>query len=139
MSFAIKFDEIQVPIIDDDIKKAMTTWLEKNSYLSIEIKSDTSLRNTVSGVHATTGKRLIIECAGESATGFQLPRSWPNVASAILSSLIEIENQTNSNEVGVAFPDTQAYRHQMINLDAFCKKIGIAVYWVSKDGQIRQE
>jgi hypothetical protein len=125
-----------VPIIEDDVKKAMETWLNAQGYSNVEARLGTRQGYDVEGKHPTSGKRLIIECKGEATTGDQHSRSWPNVASALLTSLNETEKLENTNDVGVAFPDTKEYRGRMSLLQEFCKRQNIFVYWVSENGQV---
>lgn len=127
-----------MPIIEDDVKKAMEAWLKTQGYSDIVARLGTRQGYDVEGVHPTSGKRLVIECKGEARTGSQHNRSWPNVASALFTSLNETEDIKNSNDVAVAFPDTKEYRGRMNLLQAFCKRQGISVYWVDEDGQVTQ-
>ena len=127
-----------MPIIEDDVKAAMEAWLKAQNYVDVEARLGTRQGYDVEGKHPTSGKRLVIECKGEASTGNQHSRSWPNVASAILTSLNETENLEKENEVGMAFPDTNEYRERMRLLQDFCKRQNIFVYWVSENGQVTQ-
>lgn len=127
-----------MPIFEDAVKNAMGTWLTSKGYSSVQVRLGTRQGYDVEGVSPISGKRLVIECKGEAQTGGQHSRSWTNVASAILTSLDETENTENSNDVALAFPDTKEYRHRMRNLQVFCKKQCIAVFWVAEDAQIKQ-
>ncbi len=125
-------------IIEDDVKRAMVSWLTTQGYSSVEARLGTRQGYDVEGKHPASGKRLVIECKGEASTGDQHSRSWSNVASAILTSLNETEELENANDVGVAFPDTKEYRGRMSLLHAFCKRQNIFVYWVAENGQVTQ-
>ncbi len=125
-------------ILEDDVKKAMEGWLKTQGYLDVKARLGTRQGYDVEGIHQPSGKRLVIECKGEAATGDQHSRSWPNVASAILTSLNETEDISNSNAVAIAFPNTKEYRARMSLLEDFCKRQHIAVYWVSEDGRVEQ-
>jgi hypothetical protein len=127
-----------VPIIEDDVKRAMETWLKAQGYSNVEARLGTRQGYDVEGKHPTSGKRLVIECKGEATTGNQHSRSWSNVASAMLTSLNETEELENTNDVGVAFPDTKEYRGRMSLLQAFCIRQNIFVYWVTENGQVTQ-
>jgi hypothetical protein len=127
-----------VPIIEDNVKKAMEIWLEVQGYSNVKARLGTRQGYDVEGKHPTSGKRLVIECKGEATTGDQHSRSWSNVASAMLTSLNETEESENANDVGVAFPDTKEYRGRMNLLQAFCKRQNIFVYWVAETGQVTQ-
>ena len=127
-----------MPIIEDDVKSAMAAWLKAQNYVDVEARLGTRQGYDVEGIHPTSGKRLVIECKGEASTGSQHSRSWPNVASAILTSLNETEDLEKENEVGMAFPDTSEYRGRMRLLQAFCKRQNVSVYWVSENGQVTQ-
>ena len=127
-----------MPIIEDDVKSAVEAWLKVQNYVDVEARLGTRQGYDVEGKHPTSGKRLVIECKGEASTGNQHSRSWPNVASAILTSLNETEDLESDNEVGIAFPDTSEYRGRMCLLQTFCKRQNISVYWVSENGQVTQ-
>jgi hypothetical protein len=127
-----------MPIIEDDVKRAMGNWLKAKGYIDVEIRLGTRQGHDVEGKNPITGKRLVIECKGEAKTGNQHSKSWPNVASALLTSLNEIENPKNTNNVGVALPDTKEYRDRMQLLQVFCSKQAINVFWISQGMQVEQ-
>ena len=127
-----------MPIIEDDVKKAMEMWLKKKGYSNVKIRLGTSTGDDVEAFDPTSGRHLVIECKGEAKTGDQWARSWGNVSAAILTSLNKTENPENSNDVAIAFPDTKEYRDRMSNLQPFCTRQGISVYWVSEDSQVKQ-
>lgn len=127
-----------MPIVEDDVKNAMKGFLEGNGFTSVKAQLGTRQGYDVEGVNPATGKLLVIECKGEASTGSQHSRSWPNVASAILTSLNESEDPESYNEVALAFPDTQEYRGRMKLLQIFCSRQNIAVYWVSENGGVQQ-
>ncbi len=125
-----------MPIVEDDVKRAMEAWLKTQGYSDVEARLGTRQGYDVEGKHPTSGKRLVIECKGEATTGDQHSRSWTNVASAMLTSLNETEDLENSNGVGLAFPDTKEYRGRMSLLQEFCKRQNIFVYWVAENGYV---
>jgi len=127
-----------MPIVEDNVKQAMEAWLASAGYSDVVARLGTRQGYDVEGKHPTSGKRLVIECKGEATTGDQHSRSWTNVASAILTSLNETEDSANTNDVGLAFPDTNEYRGRMSLLQAFCKRQNILVYWVAENGQVTQ-
>ena len=127
-----------MPIIEDDIKVAMVSFLKDQGSTSVKVQLGTRQGYDVEGANPVTGRTLVIECKGEAKTGSQHSRSWPNVASAILTSLNELEDPLSSNEVAMAFPDTNEYRERMRLLQPFCKRQGIDVYWVSENKSVRK-
>ena len=127
-----------MPIIEDNVKKAMEAWLKEKGYVSVEARLSTRQGYDVEGVNPTTGKRLVIECRGEAQTGDQHSRSWGNVASALLTSLNETEDPRNNHDVGIAFPDTKEYRSRMALLQNFCARQCISVFWVAEAGAVAQ-
>lgn len=127
-----------MPIVEDDVKKAMEAWLKSQGYTEVEARLGTRQGYDVEGKHPISSKLLVIECKGEAATGSQHHRSWTNVASAILTTLNETENLNNTNDVGLALPDTKEYRGRVNALQAFCKRQNILVYWVGETGQVTQ-
>ena len=122
-----------MPITEDIVKKAIAEHLISQNYYSVEFRLGTRQGYDVEGVNPATGKKLVIECKGEASSGDQHSRSWPNVASAILTSLNEINSPENSNDVGMAFPDTKEYHHRLSNLKKFLAREKISVFWVSED------
>lgn len=127
-----------MPIIEDDVKKAMGIWLESHNYEQVEVRLGTRQGYDVKGINKKTNQCLVIECKGEAMTGSQHARSWSNVASAILTSLNEAEDPQNAHVVGMAFPDTKEYHGRMKLLKEFCAKQNFLVFWVSKDGDVKQ-
>jgi hypothetical protein len=125
-----------MPIVEDNVKQAMGRWLEEQGYERIEVRLGTRQGYDVEGIHKNTHERLVIECKGEAQSGSQHNRSWPNVASAILTSLNETEDPKNNHTVGMAFPDTPEYRDRMHLLQDFCKKQKIHVFWVTDKGLV---
>lgn len=125
-----------MPIVEDDVKRAMEAWLKTQGYSDVEARLGTRQGYDIEGKHPTSGKRLVIECKGEATTGDQHSRSWTNVASAMLTSLNETEDLESSNDVGLAFPDTKEYRGRMSLLQEFCKRQNIFVYWVAENGYV---
>ena len=126
-------DHPKMPITEDIVKKAIAEHLISQNYYSVEFRLGTRQGYDVEGVNPASGKKLVIECKGEASSGDQHSRSWPNVASAILTSLNEINSPENSNDVGMAFPDTKEYRHRLSNLKKFLAREKISVFWVSED------
>ena len=126
-------DHPKMPITEDIVKKAIAEHLISQNYYSVEFRLGTRQGYDVEGVNPATGKKLVIECKGEASSGDQHSRSWPNVASAILTSLNEINSPENSNDVGMAFPDTKEYHHRLSNLKKFLAREKISVLWVRED------
>lgn len=126
-----------MPIIEDDVKRALKTWMEDEGYTSIDYKLGNKRGYDVEGVNPRTSRKLVIECKGEAQTGKQWPRSWGNTAAAILTSLIENENPSLDNEVGMAFPDTEEYRSRMRYLKNLFNRESISVFWVSRMVQLK--
>ena len=123
----------KMPITEDIVKKAIAEHLISQNYNSVEYRLGTRQGYDVEGINPNTGKKLVIECKGEASSGDQHSRSWPNVASAILTSLNEINSPENSNDVGMAFPDTKEYHHRLSNLKKFLTREKISVFWVRED------
>ena len=123
----------KMPITEDIVKKAIAEHLISQNYNSVEYRLGTRQGYDVEGINPNTDKKLVIECKGEASSGDQHSRSWPNVASAILTSLNEINSPENSNDVGMAFPDTKEYHHRLSNLKKFLEREKISVFWVSED------
>lgn len=65
-----------MPIIEDDVKKAIEAWLKAMGYSSVQARLGTRQGYDVEGVHPTTCKRLVVECKGEAQAGDQYSRSW---------------------------------------------------------------
>ncbi|GAA0656549.1 hypothetical protein GCM10009426_02430 [Rheinheimera tangshanensis] len=125
-----------MPILEDDVKRAMEAWLKAQGYSEVVVRLGTRQGYDVEAKDPVSGKLLVIECKGEASTGDQLSRSWPNVAYAMLTALNETENPQKTNEVGLALPDTNEYRDRMFLLQDFCKKQKISVFWVAANGQV---
>lgn len=123
-------------ILEDDVKSAMEKWMSNVGYLNVVVRLGRKSGFDVEGVNQNSDRRLVVECKGEASTGDQHRRSWPNVASAMLTSLYELEKGKNS--VGIALPNTKVYQDRMKDLRGFCSKNGIAVFWVSANGDVAE-
>jgi hypothetical protein len=125
-----------MPILEDDVKASMRDYLISMGYTSVDAKMGTRQGYDVEGIEPISGERLVIECKGEAGTGSQHARSWGNVASAILTSLNEVEAPQNTNKVAIALPDTPEYRGRTTHLQTFFKRQNISVFWVSDGGKV---
>lgn len=122
---------------EDYVKKAVANWLKRQGFKNVKIRLGTKPGPDVEGVSPTSGKRLVIECKGETDAPRQLDRAWRNMSYAIFNAIKKTENPENLDDVALAFPDTKNYRKTMDRLQDFCKRQKIAVYWVSKHGHIQ--
>jgi len=125
-----------IPILEDQVKTAMAEYLRRNGYQAVNAQLGTRQGYDVEGVNPETGIRLVIECKGEAKRGSQHHRSWPNVASAILTSLNERYTEGNKNEVAIGLPDTKEYRERMSRLKDFFQQEKIQVFWVSGNNEV---
>ena len=85
-------DHPKTPITEATGKEGVAVHLIPQNDYSVEFRLGTRQGYDVEGVNPATGKKLVIECKGEASSGDQHSRSWPNVASAILTSLNEINS-----------------------------------------------
>ena len=125
-----------LPVATAFIVLGLTLKCRARGYQSVGARMSRRQGYDVEGVNPNSGRRLVIECKGEAQAGSQHARSWGNVASAILTSLNEINTPANTNEVGIALPNTPEYRGRMSLLQQFFKREGIAVFWVSEIGEV---
>lgn len=121
-----------MPITEDKVKKAMEKWLERRGFKNVKSCPGTRKGPDVEGVSATSDKRKVIECKGETDATNQWDRAWRNVSNAIFNVIKKTENPQNLDRVALAFPDTKNYRERMKGLAGFCRRQKIAVYWVTK-------
>ena len=126
-----------MPITENDVKNAVGTWLKRRGFKNVEPRLGTRPGHDVEGVSSTSGKRLVVECKGETDAPKQWDRAWRNVSYALFNAITETEVRKNLADMAVALPDTQNYRGRMEGLQAFCERQKIAVYWVSEDGTVR--
>lgn len=126
-----------MPITEDDVKNTVTTWLKRRGFKNVEPRFGTRQGPDVEGVSSTSGKRLVVECKGETDAPNQWDRAWRNVSYALFNAIKKTEDRQNLDDVAVALPDTQNYRRRMEGLQAFCERQKIAVYWVSEDGTVQ--
>ena len=123
-------------ISEDRVKKAMAAWLESKDYECIKCRLATAKGIDVEGINPTSQKRIAIECKGESNAKNQWDNAWRNVAHALFNLIKDSEDQNNKDEVAMALPDTEDYRKRMEGLRAFCKRQGIAVFWVASNDTV---
>lgn len=124
-------------LLEDVVKTAMHRYLVDKGYTAVNFKLGTRQGYDVEGVDPETGIRLVVECKGEAGTGSQHARSWGNVASALLTSFNEAAD-ANGNRVGIALPDTPAYRERTRLLKGVLDREGITLFWVSSDLQVTE-
>jgi hypothetical protein len=126
-----------MPITEDKVKKAVEGWLENRGFKEVKARLGTEKGHDVEGVSPVSGKKLVVECKGETDAPNQWDRAWRNACYALFDSIKGIENPQNVDEVAMALPDTENYRKRMQGLQAFCKRQRIAVYWVSEDDMVQ--
>ena len=126
-----------MPITEDNVKNAVATWLRRRGFKNVRSKLGTSPGFDVEGVDPVSGKRRVIECKGETNAGNQWDRAWRNVSQALFNAIKKTEERGNLYSVALAFPDTQNYRRRMGDLQKFCRRQKIGVYWVSKGGNVQ--
>lgn len=126
-----------MPITEDDVKNAVATWLKQRVFKNVEPRFGTSQGFDVEGVSSMSGKRLVVECKGETDASNQWDRAWRNVSHALFNAVKKTEDRENLDDVAVALPDTQNYRRRMGGLQAFCERQNIAIFWVAEDGTVR--
>lgn len=91
------------------------------------------------------GRRLVIEAKGEGSSkshtsrfGSPFTRSQVgnHVSRAVYRALRAV---ANNSEAGVAFPDSPLHRSWMGAVQPVTSKLGIAVFWVNRLGQVTVE
>lgn len=127
----------QTPLLEDAVKTAVHRHLEEKGYIEVDSKMGTRQGYDVEGVNPATGRRLVVECKGEARRGSQHARSWPNVASALLTAAYEI-GEDRGNEVGLAFPDTPEYHERCRRIKGMLDREGIRVFWVGRDHSVTE-
>lgn len=125
-------------ITEDDVKEALVAWLEQQGYTDVHARLGRAQGDDVEGVHPETGRRLVVECKGETEASNQWDRAWRNASQAFFKMARLSESKEHSEEdLAMAFPDTENYRKRMAGLQELCARQGIDVYWVSEDGTVR--
>ncbi len=127
-----------MPITEDDVKKAVKAWLEERGFKEIEMRLGTRPGHDVEGINPESGKRLVVECKGETKAKNQRDLSWRNTSYALFNAIKLTEKQDNDDDVAIALPATKHYEHRLESLEDFCDRQGIAVYWISQDGSVLQ-
>lgn len=126
-----------MPITENHVKDAVARWLKKEGFGDVTARLDTRQGFDVEGISSKAGKRLAVECKGETEARNQWDRAWRNVAYALFNAIKKTEDPQNPDDVAIALPDTRNYRDRMHGLQAFCARQKIAVYWVSEDGRVQ--
>ena len=124
-------------ITEDDVKNAVAAWLKGRGFKNVEPRFGTSRGPDIEGVSSSAGRRLVVECKGETDAPNQRDRGWRNVSEALFKAIEKTENGENTDDVAVALPDTENYRRRMGGLQAFCSRQTVAVFWVSEDGGVQ--
>ncbi|MEW6247828.1 MAG: hypothetical protein AB1555_14110 [Nitrospirota bacterium] len=126
-----------MPITEDQVKNAIATWLKHGDFDVAPPRLGMRRGFDVEALNSKPGKRLVVECKGETEAANQWDRAWRNVSYALFNAIKQTENPQNRDDVAVALPDTRNYRERMDGLQAFCARQKIAVYWVSEGGGVQ--
>ena len=73
-----------MPITEDDVKKAVETWLKQRGFKDVKARFGKIQGFDVEGV-SPSGKRLVVECKGETKAPKQWDRAWRNVSQALFN------------------------------------------------------
>ena len=90
----------------------------------------------VERVDPSSGKRLAVECKGETNAANQWAASWRNAAETMFKVLRDTERRPTSDDFALAFPATDSYRRRMRGLKEFCAREHITVLWVTVKGRV---
>ena len=86
-----------MPIIEDDVKVAMESFLKDQGFTSVKVQLGTRQGYDVAGANSLPGKTFVIGCKREAKTGIPHSRSLPNVFFAIFTSLNELVEPLHSH------------------------------------------
>jgi hypothetical protein len=125
-----------MPITEDDVKNGVAALLKRRGFKTVEVRLGTRKGPDVEAVNPDSGRRLVVECKGETEAANQWDRSWRNASGALFNAIRLTEKF--DDDVAIALPDTDDYRRRMGSLEEFCARQGISVYWVAEDGAVRQ-
>lgn len=121
---------------EDEVKRAIKRYLLGRGFANVRARFGTAKGIDVEGVDPSSGKRLAVECKGETNAVNQWDTAWRNAAQAMFYALRATERRANSDAIALAFPKTQDYRRRMKGLRKFCARQRITVFWVGKRGQV---
>lgn len=90
----------------------------------------------VEGVDPSSGRRLAVECKGETYGANQWDTAWRNAAEGIIKVLRATERRRTSDDFALALPDTRNYQKRLDGLKEFCARQHITVFWVGRKGRV---
>ena len=123
-------------ITEDFVNESVASYLKEAGY---DIVSQSLGNRRGPDIQATdTTSTLKIECKGETRVKNQWNVAWENCARALFNLLKAIEKREQNVIHGLAFPDTDNYRARMKNLDSFCARHFIPVFWVTGEGIVTE-
>jgi hypothetical protein len=129
-----------VAISEDFVKTSVHAWLTAKGYTDVQKRLGTRRGDDVSGKSAA-GRKIWVECKGETAASDQWRVSWGNLSDAFFKALdqtVKMENATvEEADIVIAVPDTENYRDRMAHLEKFCRRQNWNVLWVSDNGHVQ--
>jgi hypothetical protein len=109
----------------------MCKWLSSNGYEIKSKKYDTQPGHDIAATR--NGIAFYVECKGsQGGKEFNKNAKFNCAASAFFNQMRLRETEPQS-EVGIALPDDEWYRVLMQQLDAFCKRNRVRIFWVSEN------
>lgn len=125
-----------MPIYENDVKEALENWMKESDFENVEARYDTRPGPDAQGLRPESGNRLVVECKGETDGKDQWKVSWKYVSQALFDTIKKNEDPEDTDDVGIALPDTDNYRRRMDGLEGFCERQEIDVYRVADDGTV---
>ena len=123
-------------ITEDFVNESVASYLQDAGY---EIVSQSLGTRKGPDIEARdSANTLVVECKGETRVKDQWRVAWENCARAFFNLLKAIEKRETNAIYGLAFPDTDNYRRRMKNLDSFCSRHFIPVFWVTSNGVVTE-
>jgi hypothetical protein len=123
------------PMIENQVVDLMRAWLPTQGYEVVKYRHGNQQGDDIAARNRN-GAFLKIECKGSQSNSmgpeFGKDTKWRNAAYAFFNQM-RLSEKEPQNEVGIAFPDDSYYRALMKDLETFCKKNRVRIFWVSEN------
>lgn len=135
-------------LTENDVIEALVKYLRKNGYINVRHCSTTEHGIDIDAVNKKTGQRLLIEAKGGTSSKrgtnrygrpFTKNQAGSHVAVALYcAARLRQKFAEERPKIALAFPDDEAHSQLIEKISTSLKDLKVAVYFVSKDKDVRQ-
>jgi hypothetical protein len=122
---------------EDGVVRVTCSWLESQGWHVDSRCFGTSKGDDIAASNKS-GEHLLVECKGsvspKTGNPFSGNYAWRATSGAVFNCLRAIETRGNFQLVAMAIPNISLYRNLLGDMQQFCLRNKLYVFWVSQDG-----